>query len=176
MCAELLKPRKPHPKQEIEDALRYVESLGWRVDGINMAQYEFTLRFALPAPETDPDKYLERLLADGCDDAIVGVGQHGRIALTFTRTAPRAIDALKSALSDVKRSIPDASLVEAAPDLVGLTDIAALLNFSRQTPAGLSERPGPDFPSQSTKVSRPSGTWPRYSRGWRERDAYRIND
>ena len=25
-------PRKQHPKQEIEDALRYAESHGWRVD------------------------------------------------------------------------------------------------------------------------------------------------
>ncbi|MEX0708325.1 MAG: DNA-binding protein [Woeseia sp.] len=141
-----------------------------------MAQYEFTLRFALPAPETDPDKYLERLLADGCDDAIVGVGQHGRIALTFTRTAPRAIDALKSALSDVKRSIPDASLVEAAPDLVGLTDIAALLNFSRQNMRKLVLKGGPRFP-QPVHEGKPAIWHLAQVLTWlRERDAYRIND
>jgi hypothetical protein len=48
------------------------------------------------------------------------------------RFVSRVFQALLSALSDVQRVMPDAKLVEASPDLVGLTDIANLLGFSRQ--------------------------------------------
>jgi hypothetical protein len=111
-----------------------------------MQHYDFTLRFALDNAHTDPDNYVERLLAEGCDDAIVGLGQHGRIALNFTREAASATDAIVSALTDVRRAIPDAKLVEANPDLVGLTDIAGLLKFSRQNMRKLVVKSGSRFP------------------------------
>jgi hypothetical protein len=112
----------------------------------NMAQYDFTLKFALGQPDADPDAFIEQLLAEGCDDALIGVGQHGRIALNFTREAPTAVEAVLSALSDVQRVIPDSKLVEAAPDLVGLTDIANLLGFSRQYMRKLVMKSGSGFP------------------------------
>ena len=37
-----------------------------------------------------------------------------------------------SAINEVKRAIPGAKLIEATPDLVGLSDIAEILGFSRQ--------------------------------------------
>lgn len=40
--------------------------------------------------------------------------------------------AVRSALADVKRAVPLAKLVEAAPDFVGLTDVAELVGVSRQ--------------------------------------------
>jgi len=54
-----------------------------------MAQYDFTLKFALGNYDADPDAFVERLLAEGSDDALIGVGQHGRIAplLVFFPTA-----------------------------------------------------------------------------------------
>ncbi len=112
-----------------------------------MGQYDFTLKFALGRPDADPKYFLESLAKEGCDDALIGLGRTGRIALTFTREAPSAHDAILSALSDVKRSIPDAKLVEAGPDLLGLTDIAELLGFSRQNMRMLMIRSGADFPS-----------------------------
>ena len=112
-----------------------------------MGQYDFTLKFALGQPDTSPEEYMERLAREGCDDALIGLGRNGRIALNFTRDAPSAYDAFLSALSDVKRSIPDATLVEAGPDLVGLTDIAELLGFSRQNMRMLMIRSGADFPT-----------------------------
>lgn len=39
---------------------------------------------------------------------------------------------LRSAVSDVQRAIPEALLIEAGPDYVGLTEIAELLGISRQ--------------------------------------------
>ena len=111
-----------------------------------MAQYDFTLKFALGHYDADPDVFVEQLLAEGCDDALIGVGQHGRIALNFTREAINADEAVLSALSDVQRAIPDAKLVEASPDLVGLTDIANLLGFSRQYMRKLVLKSGQEFP------------------------------
>jgi len=95
-------------------------------------EYTFTLKYQLAEHDSDPDALVERLGAAGCDDALVGVGQPGRLALEFTREAGRAEDAMRSALADVKAAIPSARLVEVSPDLVGLTDVAELVKVSRQ--------------------------------------------
>ena len=44
-----------------------------------MRIYEFRLKFSLPASESDMDELVERLGAAGCDDALIGIGQPGRI-------------------------------------------------------------------------------------------------
>lgn len=111
-----------------------------------MGHYDFTLRFALGQFDADPEACLESLATEGCDDALIGLGNNGRIALNFTREAPSAYDAIVSALSEVRRAIPDAKLVEANPDLVGLTDIAKLLGFTRQNMRMLMVRSGAEFP------------------------------
>jgi predicted DNA-binding transcriptional regulator AlpA len=95
-------------------------------------EYIFTLKYQLSEEDSDLDDIVERLGAAGCDDALVGVGQRGRIALEFTREAESAEAALVSALADVKRAIPSARLIEAAPDFVGLTDAADVVGVSRQ--------------------------------------------
>ena len=94
--------------------------------------YTFTLKYQLAAHDSDPDALVERSGEAGCDDALVGIGQPGRLALEFTREAESARAALQSALVDVKRAIPSARLVEAAPDFVGLTDVAEIIGVSRQ--------------------------------------------
>jgi len=97
-------------------------------------EYEFTLKFKLPMADasTSTDSLVERLGAAECDDALVGVGQPGRVALSFTREAKSASDAILSAIKDVLRAIPGARLIEAAPDYVGLTDVAELVGVTRQ--------------------------------------------
>lgn len=95
-------------------------------------EFTFKLTFHLAAHDADADALVERLGAAGCDDALIGIGQPGRIALAFTRDADSAFAALTSALADVRRAIPSARLIEAGPDLVGLTDIADLVKVSRQ--------------------------------------------
>lgn len=52
--------------------------------------------------------------------------------LKFNLPDPAA-DAILGALRDVTRAIPGAALVEAAPDFVGLTDVARFLGCSRQS-------------------------------------------
>jgi len=94
--------------------------------------YEFTLKFHLPKTAGDPSSYLDGLYEAGCDDATIGVGKQGLIALEFAREAASANDAVKSAIKAVKKAIAKASLVEIAPDLVDLVDLAELLGCTRQ--------------------------------------------
>ena len=95
-------------------------------------EYVFTLKYQLAADDCDPAAVVERLGEAGCDDALVGTGVAGRIALEFTREAASAEAALHSALADVRRALPRARLTEAGPDYVGLSDVADMLGMSRQ--------------------------------------------
>jgi len=95
-------------------------------------EYTFTLKYQLADGDHDMDALVERLGAAGCDDALVGTGLPGRLALEFTREAKSAQAAVYSALRDVGRAEPSAKLIEAAPDLVGLTDVAEIVGVSRQ--------------------------------------------
>lgn len=99
---------------------------------ISTMEYTFTLRYQLADDDRDADALVERLGEAGCDDALVGIGQPGRLALEFTREAYSADAAVRSALADVRRAVPSASLIEVAPDLVGLTDVADIVGVSRQ--------------------------------------------
>lgn len=96
-----------------------------------MTDYPFTLKFALPE-SADPASHVEKLAACGCDDALIGIGKVGRIALDFNRSATSANEAVLSALRDVRKAIPGAKFIEAVPDLVGLSDGAELAGCSRQ--------------------------------------------
>ncbi|HET6912329.1 MAG TPA: DNA-binding protein [Rhodanobacteraceae bacterium] len=95
-------------------------------------EYTFTLKYQLSEQDSDPDALVERLGDAGCDDALVGIGQPGRLALEFTRAANSAQAAVRSALADVKRAVPSARLIEMTPDFVGLTDVAEAVGVSRQ--------------------------------------------
>ncbi|PLW81296.1 DNA-binding protein [Kineobactrum sediminis] len=95
-------------------------------------EYIFTLKYQLLDRDCDPDALVERLGAGGCDDALVGLGQPGRLALEFSRMAVSAEEAVHTALADVKGAVPSARLIEASPDFVGLTDVADLVGISRQ--------------------------------------------
>jgi hypothetical protein len=79
-------------------------------------EYTFTLKYALPPAEADTDALTERLGAQGCTDATVGVGQPGCLALEFARSASSAQAALQSALTGVAKAIPLAVLVEVDAD------------------------------------------------------------
>ncbi|HEX7814964.1 DNA-binding protein [Dyella sp.] len=95
-------------------------------------EYTFTLKYQLADDDRDPDVLVERLGEADCDDALVGIGQPGRLALEFTREAADAETAVRSALAAVRTAIPAAKLIEVAPDLVGLTDVADIVGVSRQ--------------------------------------------
>jgi hypothetical protein len=110
-------------------------------------EYDFTLKFKLAAGDCDADKLMERLGEAGCDDALVGIGQPGRIALNFTRKADTAQRAVVSALADVKKAIPKAKLLEVGPDFVGLTDVAEWVGVTRQNMRKLMLTHAENFPT-----------------------------
>ena len=110
-------------------------------------EYDFVLKFKLSDAGAVENDVVERLGAAGCDDATVGVGLPGRIALSFTREAASAKQAIISALEDVKRAIPDAQLIEVSPDLSGLSDIAELVGVSRQNMRKLMTSHASSFPA-----------------------------
>lgn len=97
-----------------------------------MKEYDFELKFSLPNTDADPEQILDALYEAGCDDAIVGLGIKGRVALNFTREALSAQAAVKSAIANVTKAIPGAKLIEATPDYVGFSDIADFVGCSRQ--------------------------------------------
>ena len=108
--------------------------------------YEFTLKYQLSENE-DVDALLERLAEGGCNDALIGVGQPGRLALAFIRDSTSAKDAIESALEDVRRVVPSACLIEATPDLVGLSDVAEIIGVSRQNMRKLMIAHSYNFPA-----------------------------
>ena len=97
-----------------------------------MSEHRFTLRFDVTAVDVGPDDVVELLGASGCDDALVGIGRAGRVALAFDRDAGSAMEAVISAIRDVKRALPGALLLEATPDLVGVTELAGVVGRTRQ--------------------------------------------
>lgn len=112
-----------------------------------MKEFEFTLKFSLTDDSIDADTYTGHLAEQGCDDALIGIGQNGRIALQFNRQAENALDAVFSAIENVKAAIPNAKLIEAMPDLVGLTDIADVLGYTRQNIRKLMLKNKNSFPT-----------------------------
>jgi ribosomal protein S5 len=96
-----------------------------------MKDYDFTLKFNLPDSQVDPNEYVEKLYENGCDDALIGVGDQGYIGLNFMREAASVDEAISSAIADVKRVLPDATMIEATTDSVRLTDKAEILRCIR---------------------------------------------
>ncbi len=110
-----------------------------------MMNFDFKLNFALPESGEDPERYLAAL-SHRCNDATIGIGAAGRIGLDFSREARSAEAAMLSAFNDIVRAIPGVTLIEASPDLVGLTDLADILGCSRQNMRKLQLSNAATFP------------------------------
>lgn len=82
-------------------------------------EYKFTLHYRLAEDDQDFDALIEKLGEAGCNDALVGMGLPGRLALDFSREAPSHEEATASALADLQKAIPTAELVEVVSDYDG---------------------------------------------------------
>jgi hypothetical protein len=102
-----------------------------RSRGALVSEFSFIVRVALPR-DIGSEEAVDRLVEVGCDDAVIGSGQHGRLALAFDRRATDAPAALSGALEQIARALPGSVVVEVGPDLVSLSDIAMVLGCSRQ--------------------------------------------
>lgn len=83
--------------------------------------FEFKLTYKLPSTCTDIDQVVNKLGEAGCTDALVGLGTAGQMGLEFVRESATAEEAVRSAVDDVKRALPEAKLIGASPDFAGLT-------------------------------------------------------
>ena len=117
--------------------------------------YDFTLTFSISRYGSNPENCLNALYEAGCDDAIVGTGLPGSIALNFSRTAKSAENAIRKAVFDVQNAIPYAELTELKPDLVGISDMAVLLECSRQNVRKLATNGNSNFPRPTVSGSVP---------------------
>ena len=97
-----------------------------------MNEYDFTLHFKLADYKADPSVYEDKLFEAGCDDALLGIGQKGYIGLDFIRTADNVIEAIYSAIENVKSAIPESELYYISPDIVSIPEIATIMQCSRQ--------------------------------------------
>jgi hypothetical protein len=77
---------------------------------------------------------------------LIGVGNKGYIALNFIREGSSAYEAISSAINDVKKAVPSVTIIEAAPDLVGLTDAAKILGYTQMQMRNLSIKSNSKFP------------------------------
>jgi hypothetical protein len=123
-----------------------------------MMEYEFILKYALPDENADASQYLDAIFEAGCDDATIGTGKTGAIALEFVREAASADEAVLSAIADVKKAIPDAKLIEVSPDLVTPTEIASVIGCSRQNIQKIIANPKKRFPNPIHQSSA-GGIW-----------------
>jgi hypothetical protein len=137
-------------------------------------EYEFTLKLKLAAGDSNADEVMERLGAAGCNDALVGTGHPGRIALNFTRDHDSAEKAVISALKDVKRAIPEAKLLEVDPDFVGLTDVAELIGVTRQNMRKLMMTHTDSFPAAVHEGNTAIWHLAHVLQWLNDRDGYRI--
>ncbi len=112
---------------------------------MKMNEYEFTLKFDVPK-NTDLEVLSTQLYDNGCDDSSIGIGTPGSIALYFIRESKSASEAVLSAIKNVKNVIADAKLTEAAPDLVGATDIAEIMGVKRQAVQKIAASKDSNFP------------------------------
>lgn len=74
-------------------------------------EFTFTLKYQLADDDYDSHALIERLGEAGCNDAVVGIGQPGRLVLEFTREAENVEAAMRSALADVRHAEPSAKLL-----------------------------------------------------------------
>ncbi len=97
-----------------------------------MNEFDFTLVYDISNIIKPLNEIAEILYMSGCEDAIIGIGRAGQVAINFTRESSNALEAVTSAQNNVTSVLPQAKLIEATPDIVGLTDIAEILKCSRQ--------------------------------------------
>lgn len=74
-------------------------------------KYTFLMRYHVTDVDGGTDKLIECLGAAGCNDALIGTGVYGSLALQFDREASSAEAAVSSAFADVRRALPNAELV-----------------------------------------------------------------
>lgn len=72
--------------------------------------FEFDL--AVIIGQHDVEQVMYDLYKNGCGDAIMGSGKEGVLGLGFCRFSHTREEAIKSAIDDIKKTLPDALIKE----------------------------------------------------------------
>jgi len=121
-------------------------------------EHEFTL--ALRGDWDDlTDEMADRLYEAGCDDGTVGM-RGGRITITFAREAPTMLDALTSAIRDVRKAGFEVDRI-AECELISQADIARRTGRVRQQIGqwASGSRPPKGFPPPACYSASDSPLW-----------------
>ena len=98
-----------------------------------MAKFEFEVVFALPDGEFDVLDLSNAFFEAGFEDAVVGLGQRGLVAVALELEGDDAEKVIVSAARDILKHLPPGSaLREVRPDLVSLAEVAKRLHIKRQ--------------------------------------------
>ncbi len=107
-----------------------------------MENYEFDLVFSLPdGIEQDNFELADRVYEAGFDDAVVGSGTPGLLAVSLECEGEDAETVILESARQILRQLPTGSFLrDVRPDLVSLPDVAGRLRINRQS---LQKRPMP---------------------------------
>lgn len=98
-----------------------------------MNKFEFDIVFALPEGEFDVLDLSSAVFEAGFEDAVVGSGQSGLLAVALEMEGEDAESVIVSAARAILKYLPKGSFLrEVRPDLVSLADVAKRLNIKRQ--------------------------------------------
>ncbi|WP_164262369.1 hypothetical protein [Stenotrophomonas maltophilia] len=76
-----------------------------------MMEFSFTLMYRVPDTGEDPSAFERCLAESGCDDALLGSGLPGILALRFQREGKVANDVVRDTCMQVQNSLPAAELI-----------------------------------------------------------------
>ncbi|OLP59643.1 hypothetical protein BJF93_11240 [Xaviernesmea oryzae] len=96
-------------------------------------QFEFEVVFALPEGDHDPFKLSDCVFEAGFEDALVGTGIAGLVAVELEAEGDDAESAILAVAAMLLKHFPAGTqLREVRPDLVSLADVAKKLHVKRQ--------------------------------------------
>jgi hypothetical protein len=95
-----------------------------------MNTYQFELVFRIGEGK-NPMDYQDALFEAGCDDATMGVGRIGYLGAMFDREANNAIDAIESAINDIRKAIPESLVEKVEPFMMNTIDIGIRYGLSK---------------------------------------------
>ncbi|WP_316213954.1 helix-turn-helix transcriptional regulator [Bradyrhizobium sp. SZCCHNR2032] len=119
-----------------------------------------TFEFSIIASGVDPeaDDFGDRFYDAGCDDALVAY-QKGHIILDFAREADTIVEAVASAIENVRAAGAVVDRIEPDP-LVSLADIAERTGLTRAAISNYFKGSrGKNFPAPVAKVTSDSPLW-----------------
>lgn len=96
-------------------------------------EFEFELVFALPDEANDPLALSDAVFEAGFEDALIGTGRAGLLAVGLDLKGVDAEDVILDAARTLIRALPAKTVLhEVRPDLVSLADVAEKLAVKRQ--------------------------------------------